>query len=229
MIDTVDLIIENSKKFYKEMKQEPNSRYCSWEYCYSSFCHARGKEDVDFDYLSLQLAFYLASWGMYRGSSFLLQKDYKIHIPVIEELLKEKYDSLSGIKCLEFRKEINQRLLGELNEFIRDHYDAVRSSVKKREIKNDVSYTLITKILMGTLGCVPAYDRFFISGIKSRNVATGTYSIKSVLQLADFYENNAGKLDEVQKSMMVFDLPYPQMKIIDMGFWQIGYDLDAKK
>jgi len=125
--------------------------------------------------------------------SFLLQKDYKIHIPVIEELLKEKYDSLSGIKCLEFRKEINQRLLGELNEFIRDHYDAVRSSVKKREIKNDVSYTLITKILMGTLGCVPAYDRFFISGIKSRNVATGTYSIKSVLQLADFYENNAGK------------------------------------
>lgn len=229
MVDTVDLIVENSKKFYEEMKQDPNARYRSWEYCYSSFCHARGKKDVDIDYLSLQLAFYLASWGMYRGSSFLLQKDYKIHIPVIEELLKEKYDSLSGIECLEFRKENNQRLLEELNRFIREYYDEVRSSVKKQDIKNDVSYTLITKILMGTLGCVPAYDRYFIAGIKSRNVATGTYSIKSVLQLADFYENNAGKLNQVQKNMMVFDFPYPQMKIIDMGFWQIGYDLDAKQ
>lgn len=51
------------------------------------------------DYLSLQLAFYLASWGMYRGSSFLLQKDYKIYIPVVEEVLKSKYDILFGMKC----------------------------------------------------------------------------------------------------------------------------------
>ena len=28
---------------------------------------------------------------MYRGSSFLLQKDYKVHIPVVEELLQTKY------------------------------------------------------------------------------------------------------------------------------------------
>ena len=38
----------------------------------------------DVDYLTLQLAFYLASWGMYRGSSELLQKDYLIHEPIVE-------------------------------------------------------------------------------------------------------------------------------------------------
>ena len=32
---------------------------------------------------------YLSSWGMYRGSSFLLQKDYKIHKPIIVEALKD--------------------------------------------------------------------------------------------------------------------------------------------
>lgn len=228
-MDAVDYIIESSKRFYDELKQDPNARYRSWEHCYSNFYHARKKADVDIDYLSLQLAFYLASWGMYRGSSFLLQKDYKIHIPVIEELLKDKYDPLMGIKCSEFKKESNQKLLEEINGFISEYYDKVRKSVKSQEIKNDVSDTLITKILMGTLGCVPAYDRYFIAGIKNRKVATGNYNIKSVLQLVDFYEKNADRLDQVQQNMTVFDLPYPQMKIIDMGFWQIGYDLDMKK
>ncbi len=229
MMDAVDYIIESSKRFYDELKLDPNARYRSWEHCYSNFYHARGKEDVDIDYLSLQLAFYLASWGMYRGSSFLLQKGYKIHIPVIEELLKNKYDPLMGIKCSDFKKESNQKLLEEINDFISEYYETVRKSVKSQEIKNDVSYTLITKILMGTLGCVPAYDRYFISGIKNQKVATGIYNIKSVLQLVDFYEKNADRLDQVQKSMIVSDLLYPQMKIIDMGFWQIGYDLDTKK
>ena len=98
-----------------------------------------------------------------------------------------------------------------------------------KDLHNELSDTLITKILMGTLGCVPAYDRYFIAGIKNRKVATGIYNIKSVLQLVDFYEKNADRLDQVQQNMTVFDLPYPQMKIIDMGFWQIGYDLDMKK
>jgi hypothetical protein len=71
---------------------------------------SRGQKNVDYDYLSLQLSFYLASWGMYRGSSFLLQKDYKVHIPAVKELLNEKYDNLAGIKCVDFRKESNQEL-----------------------------------------------------------------------------------------------------------------------
>ena len=96
MMDAVDYIIESLKRFYDELKLDSNARYRSWEHCYSNFYHARGKEDVDIDYLSLGLH-YLASWGMYRGSSFLLQKGYKIHIPVIEELLKNKYDPLMGI------------------------------------------------------------------------------------------------------------------------------------
>lgn len=228
-MDTVEFIINASQRFYDELKHDPNARYRSWEHCYSNFYHARGKEVIDVDYLSLQLAFYLASWGMYRGSSFLLQKDYKIHIPVIEELLKNKYDPLMGIKCSDFKKESNQKLLEEINSFISEYYDTVRKSVKSQEIKNDVSYTLITKILMGTLGCVPAYDRYFISGIKNQKVATGNYNIKSVLQLVDFYEKNADRFDQVQENMHVFDLLYPQMKIIDMGFWQIGYDLDMHK
>ncbi|WFM79137.1 hypothetical protein P7F70_06255 [Streptococcus pluranimalium] len=82
---------------------------------------------------------------------------------------------------------------------------------------------------MGTLGCVIAYDRYFIAGIKNKKVAIGNYNIKSIMQLVDFYEKNADQLEYARKKMEIEGLLYPQMKIIDMGFWQIGFDLETNK
>ncbi len=104
-MDTVDLIIESATTFYNDLKADKNGRYRSWEHYYKCFHDARSNSNPDYDYLSLQLAFYLASWGMYRGSSFLLQKDYKVHNPVVEEILKEEYNYLFSIECIELRKK----------------------------------------------------------------------------------------------------------------------------
>lgn len=79
---------------------------------------------------------------------------------------------------------------------------------------------------MGTLGCVPAYDRYFISGIKKQKVASGNYNMKSIVQLVDFYERNIVELENIRKDMKVNGMAYPQMKILDMAFWQIGLDSD---
>lgn len=226
MMNTVDLILESSVKFYDTLKKDENGRYRSWEHCYSNFINARDNKNAELDYLSLQLAFYLASWGMYRGSSFLLQKDYKIHIPVVKELLKEEYDPLAGIDCVELKREKNQRLLEKINAFLDEYYSNIRGEVKNIKVRNQLSSTLITKILMGTLGCVPAYDRYFISGIKKQKVASGNYNMKSIVQLVDFYESNIVELENIRKDMKVNGMAYPQMKILDMAFWQIGLDSD---
>lgn len=226
MMNTVDLILESSVKFYDTLKKDENGRYRSWEHCYSNFINARDNKNAELDYLSLQLAFYLASWGMYRGSSFLLQKDYKIHIPVVKELLKEEYDPLAGIDCVELKREENQRLLENINAFLDEYYSNIRDEVKNIKVRNQLSSTLITKILMGTLGCVPAYDRYFISGIKKQKVASGNYNMKSIVQLVDFYESNIVELENIRKDMKVNGMAYPQMKILDMAFWQIGLDSD---
>lgn len=225
-MNTVDLILESSVKFYDTLKKDENGRYRSWEHCYSNFINARDNKNAELDYLSLQLAFYLASWGMYRGSSFLLQKDYKIHIPVVKELLKEEYDPLAGIDCVELKREKNQRLLEKTNAFLDEYYSNIRDEVKNIKVRNQLSSTLITKILMGTLGCVPAYDRYFISGIKKQKVASGNYNMKSIGQLVDFYESNIVELENIRKDMKVNGMAYPQMKILDMAFWQIGLDSD---
>ena len=117
----------------------------------------------------------------------MLQKDYKVHIPVVKELLNEKYDVLAGIDCIGFKDDSNQKLLQDINSFLEQYYDKIRHKVKEQKLKNQLSFTLITKILMGTLGCVPAYDRYFIAGIKNQKVATGNYNIRSVMQLVHFY------------------------------------------
>lgn len=104
-MDTIELFIKSVNTFYGEIQDDENARFRSWEHCYKSFYDARKNNNQDYDYLSLQLAFYLASWGMYRGSSFLLQKDYKVHIPVVKKIMKNEYDCLLGVTCADFRKE----------------------------------------------------------------------------------------------------------------------------
>lgn len=225
MSRTTEKIIKSATDFYNDLKKDANGRYRSWEYCYKNFYDSRKNKKIDLDYLCLQLAFYLASWGMYRGSSFLLQKDYKVHLPVVQEILKKDYNVLCGIKCVDLKKEENMHLLMTLSKLISSYYKEIRESVVTN-VKNDVSTTLVTKVLMGTLGCVPAYDRYFIDGVKHENVASGLFTKNSIMDLITFFESNSVDLEPISQTMTIDGLPYPQMKMLDMGFWQIGYDLD---
>lgn len=231
-METVDLVIECATVFYNKAQKNANDRFYSWEHCYKCFYDARDKRPLNsacYDYLSLQLAFYLASWGMYRGSSFLLQKDYKIHTPVVEELLKPEYDKLLGCEYSVLEDEKMQDKLKELVDFIKNYYDKIRKSVNG-DVKSNLSQILITKILMGTLGCVPAYDKYFCSGIigneKRKKITTKIFdkNLNSLRGLIKFYKDNSEKLEKARQNFKVYGLPYPQMKLLDMGFWQIGFE-----
>ena len=226
-MEAIDELISAAQTFYEDARATENGRSRSWEHCYRVFRDARTDPSPDCDYLSLHLAFYLASWGMYRGSSFLLQKDYKVLSPIVEEVLKPEYDCLFGVACADLRNDDVRAQLKNLSDFIAAHFQPIRDEVAGREVVSSVSPVLITKILMGTLGCVPAYDRFFVDGIKKYKVTTQEYSRNSLLKLVDFYEEHNGRLEEARRGMRVGDLTYPQMKLLDMGFWQVGFEKDA--
>ena len=223
-MDAIDELIDAAQTFYEDARRDENGRSRSWEHCYRVFRDARTDPSPDYDYLSLHLAFYLASWGMYRGSSFLLQKDYKVLVPIVEEVLKPEYDCLFGVACVGLREDEVQARLTEVNERIAAHFEPIRDEVAGRKVASSVSPVLITKILMGTLGCVPAYDRFFQDGVATYKVTTREYSPESVLRLVDFYEEHNDRLEEARRGMRVGDLIYPQMKVLDMGFWQVGFE-----
>ena len=165
---------------------------------------------------------------MYRGSSFLLQKDYKVLVPIVEKILKPEYDCLFGLACTDLRNSDVRAQLTKLYDYIADYFRPIRNEVAGREVASPVSPVLITKILMGTLGCVPAYDRFFQDGVAAYKVTTREYSPNSVLKLVDFYEEHNDRLEEVRRGFEGGGLVYPQMKLLDMGFWQVGFEENLK-
>lgn len=223
-MEAIDELISAAQTFYDDARANENGRSRSWEHCYRVFRDARTDPSPDCDYLSLHLAFYLASWGMYRGSSFLLQKDYKVLLPIVEKVLKPEYDCLFGVACTDLRNSDVRAQLKKLCDDIADYFDPIRKEVAGREVASSVSPVLITKILMGTLGCVPAYDRFFQDGVATYKVTTQEYSRNSLLKLVDFYEEHNDRLEEARRGMRTDGLTYPQMKVLDMGFWQIGFE-----
>ena len=226
-MEAIDELISAAQTFYDDARANENGRSRSWEHCYRVFRDARTDPSPDYDYLSLHLAFYLASWGMYRGSSFLLQKDYKVLSPVVEKVLKPEYDCLFGIACTDLREPGVQDRLEKLSDYIAAHFRPIRNEVAGREVASQVSPVLITKILMGTLGCVPAYDRFFEEGARHLGLEKKSYNEDSLLELADIYEAHNDRLEEARRGMQTDDLIYPQMKLLDMGLWQVGFERDA--
>ena len=82
---------------------------------------------------------------------------------------------------------------------------------------------------MGTLGCVPAYDRYFKSGLALEKVGIQKYGENSLIKVCEFYEEHYDELEEARAKMNVEGLEYPQLKVLDMGFWKIGFDADLSK
>ena len=90
-----------------------------------------------------------------------------MHTPIVEEILKPEYDCLFGLACADVRNSDVWAQLTKLYDNIADHFGPMRDQAAGREVASPVSPILITKILMGTLGCVPAYDNS--SSTASRN------------------------------------------------------------
>ena len=227
-------ITRNVEKFYQSINSIPDHRYKSWEHCYNFFKKIKDKEldEEELDLAQLHLAFYLASWGMYRGSSFILQKDYTIFKKVVQEILKKKYSLLWNVeKNIEQKEEMGklfldlylslETILKEIRNSVGNHPDF--EGIEKRYLnkREEISPTLATKILLGTLGCIPAYDRFFIEGLGEKNIQKKFNPKKSFLQMIEFYSENKTELDSLSEKFE----GYPLMKILDMYFWVTGYNI----
>ena len=205
----------------EEYKQDsgPNDRYTSFDYCYNYFRETIDLE-ADNERSCLTLGFYLASWGMFRGSSFLLNKSLKHFQSVVSYINKldksvwnidvDKYDS-STIKTI-------LQIYGDLkNNFI---------PIGKQDL------TLITKILLGVFGFVPAFDNNFCNAFREISCyQCGFRKIneKSLFQIKNFYDLNQEVIDKYSNITFTTDFNtgqktttnYPKAKIIDMiGFIQ---------
>ena len=222
---SVENAIKGIRTYYNETVKDPHGRYMSWKHCYDAFsCNRNNFDDNTMDYLALHLAFYLASWGMYRGSSFLLQKDYKIHIPVVKIIMEERYDPLLGISAEGLTIDENLLLLEEVSNRIRKMY--AEEQPVPEGCSNHATDTLVTKILLGTLGCVPAYDRYYVQAVRKYGISVGRYCKESVRDVAKYYLLHKDAFEEVREELSTCGTQYPVMKLMDMCMWQAEFETE---
>ncbi len=209
------------EKIVEEFKSQskPDDRYTSFDYCYNYFRTSRQNHlTTDIEKSCLALGFYLASWGMFRGSSFLLEKSIKHFQPTIQYIATLD-NSVWQIDVDNYSEE-------NIRTIIKIYKD-----IKDRIIPNgNTDLTLITKILLGVFGFIPAFDNYFCNSF--RDIFDGQCGFRrvnstSLTCIKQFYETNKTIIDNLSEKTFTTDfltgqktkINYPKAKIIDMyGF-----------
>lgn len=217
--------------FYARLACNSHHRYRSWEHCFQHFRqHSTFTTPEHVDTASLHLAFYLASWGMYRGSSALLWKDYRIHQPAVEVLLDSAYSSLWDLLPRDATEDDRVvALVVSLSDALRDIYHQQITEVDGKSRDYQPSDTLITKLLLGTMGCTPACDRYFKLGFRHAGLPNSAFSGRFLAEVLRFYRNHSTEFQETRDAIVQQGgISYPPMKLVDMYFWQIGVNLEIE-
>jgi hypothetical protein len=152
---------------------------------------------------------------MLRGSTFLLQHSMKHFVPVIERIATAP----RGLWELDINQydQAGIELLMEWSQKIRD------SLQPDGPLKRPVTHTLVTKVMLGVFGCVPAFDRNF-----TRGFGVGRYNAKSLQKVGDYYQEHATQIDELRRPTFDFAtghptaLLYTRAKVLDMAFFTAG-------
>lgn len=197
--------------------RDVNHRYASFDYCFNYFQTTPCYTD-DMEKSCMVLGFYLASWGMFRGSSFLLQKSARHFMPFIEYI--EALDSSAwGIDADSY----NHSTIEQILEIYKKTAEIIIPGKQK-------VITLTTKILLGIFGFVPAYDSYFCDtfrGLYSGRCAFRRFNKESLFCISDFYQENSTVINALSDKTFTLDftkgitadIHYSKAKIIDMyGF-----------
>lgn len=197
----------------------PDARDASFDYCFNYFRSFYETNDLNrlvapsqLEVSCLQLSFYLASWGMLRGSSFLLQKSTMFYIRIVN-LISSFDKRIWKIDIDTYSKETISLLLS----FASALADTLRPYRP--------SDTLTTKIMLGVFGIVPAFDQYFKNGM-----GITTFNEKTLLALHNFYECNRAEIDSINIKTLEFGSGtettrvYTKAKLIDMFGFIVSYD-----
>jgi len=196
----------------------PDARYASFDYCFNYFRSFRELDrtaDIaapqNLQMSCLQLGFYLASWGMLRGSSALLRKSARHYEPVI--------DVIAAAPAEAWDLDADRYSAGTW-PVIRQLDQQIRRAFGH---DNGVTSALATKVMLGVFGNIPAFDTRFRRGFRA-----ATFGPKAFSRLGEFYREHAGIIEWHRVPTLDFRTGQPtrrrysRAKVIDMIFFIEG-------
>ncbi len=179
---------------------------------------------INDDCMALHLFAFLASWGMLRGSTLLLYKSYKFLIPLCKVLKNTKYSPLYDYNPFTAKISTVQyiNLMEDLVKDIATVIGTVTLYKGKKQYNKSATETLVIKVILGTYGCIPAYDDIGKARMKQLQIPVdfsskkGFFSrldicLKELLDFANTYKKELNVLSVLTG--------YSIMKVLDMYFW----------
>ena len=157
----------------------------------------------------------------------MLWKDYRIHQPAVATLLDSEYSTLWDLHLRDAADDSRiVALVVSLSDGLRATYHQHITEADGAPKDFQPSDTLITKLLLGTIGCTPACDRYFILGFRHTGLPYSRFSASFLTEVLRFYRNHAAEFQETRDAIMQRGgLSYPPMKLVDMYFWELGFNL----
>lgn len=207
--------INANVKKYLYRRGDASARYASFDHCFNFFRAAWDSgspmqltDDETLQQSCLHLGFYLASWGMYRGSGYLWRHSSKALEPAVT--------LITGAPSTIWNADVDQyseSLVAELLDF---------GNQLRGCLPGKTSDTLVTKVMLGVFGCVPAVDQYF-----RRGFGTSGFNRKTLLRLRAFYEQHNELIDSHRIPTIDFyscetQYVYSRAKVIDMAFFIEG-------
>jgi hypothetical protein len=158
-----------------------------------------------------------------------MQKDYKFHYEIVEILLDTKYDVLQDIDLATITETEIDLILNLKDSLKKSFWDRTYLVNGVPNSNNTGTDTLISKIMLGTLCCSPAYDRFFRDGLDIKGIPNKSFNKKAFLSQKEYFNNNLNEFLDTQKKInQLAGFKYPTMKVFDMYLWELGYEKSLK-
>ena len=185
---------------------------------------------------------------MLRGSSVLFKENSPASLRNVVECIAKTPKEVWDIDVEQYGNEKCRKQIIELYDSIKlaltegsSHVDCKGNLIAS--LKNP-SRTLVTKIMMGVFGIVPAFDTFFCDVFGSlyhgKGFHSGNFSHDCLDAIYDFYLQNKQQLDSIKIAVIDFDgepiegMYYKKAKLIDMygftrGVFKAGKDTTMKE
>lgn len=203
-------------------EEAQHHREISFDICYNYFRRNRATLTDDMEKSCCVLWSYLGSWGMLRGSSFLLQKNPSYLINLVKYIGSDECKDIFNIDVDNYG---DVGVVDKIIKVYKNIYDMLGGDTTKP------SSTLITKVMLGVFGCIPAYDTYFCETfyrlMPDKDFRYKKVNEVSLVAIYEFYQSLHEVIDQLAvncKIVAPFNTNsqnghYSKAKIIDMyGF-----------
>ena len=194
---------------------------------------------------AVELSAYLAFFGMFTKGTQLLSTNSLFFEQVVISLI----NTAQRLSLRPYQTNFTQRQVACLITAVKTGLTVAKKSLL---VPVRVTDTLITKILLGTFACLPAFDSFYRVGVKTLYTYAGYINLPlSLVQFPHKLGTDIGEFLQWSYSRQVIDqfskwipfelvaypfektkthvMPYPIMRSIDLLLWTVGKTVISTK